>query len=392
MKVTGSTIQQLEKDKPRGKCRRWRLWATTEEGRRSRRFAGTWTQAQDALSAFVAELEGHVPNAETFGAYAESWRLWREQSGSYTPNTVVQDARKVRALRRTGLDEMRMDEIGPDDCREALMWLRDHPARSARCDRYTNTSMDKFHQTLKAILAQAVQDGRLARNPMDGIRPPKLDTRERDALSPDELQLFLNRVDQLPLDGRTMALYLMACLGLRRGEACAVLDSEVSDVVRVTGSVSDVGGKRGPTKSEAGVRALPVPPRLAEKIAEWRALRARIGLRDAPTLCCTARGGVMVGSVLGAWWRKVRDGLGCGGMTLHQLRHSNLSMMARHMSAHDLQRYAGWARINMALVYVHDDMDAVARAVAEAWGGNGRTRNAPDEIPQPSELGVLSGS
>lgn len=34
MKVTGSTIQQLERDKPKSRCRKWRLWATTEQGRK----------------------------------------------------------------------------------------------------------------------------------------------------------------------------------------------------------------------------------------------------------------------------------------------------------------------------------------------------------------------
>ena len=364
MKVTGSTIQQLDKSKPRSRCRDWRLWATTEEGRKSERFHGTYTQAQDALKRFVSELEGKIPNSETFGAYAESWRLWREESGRYAPSSVVQDARKVRALRRTDLDGMRMDEITPEACREALSWLRHHPVSR---DEYTGTSMEKFHQTLKCIMQQAVDDGRLAGNPMASVSPPKVDTVQRDALSPDELQLFLNRVDGMPLDGRTMALYLIACLGLRRGEACAVLDSEVGGSLLVTGSVCDANGKRGKTKTPAGVRELPIPPRLAAKVAEWRRLRDRLGLHDAETLCCTMSGGVMSGKVLGNWWSSKRDALGCEGMTLHQLRHSNLSMMARHMSAHDLQRYAGWSSINMAMVYVHDDLDAVSRAVEMAW-------------------------
>ena len=107
MKVTGSTIQQLEKDKPRNRCRKWRLWATTERGRKSRRFHGTWTQAQDALCAFVDELEGQVPNAETFGAYAASWARWREVSGAYDPGTIANDLRNVRALRRSLLDYLR---------------------------------------------------------------------------------------------------------------------------------------------------------------------------------------------------------------------------------------------------------------------------------------------
>lgn len=383
MKVTGSTIQQIEKDKPKSKCRKWRLWATTDQGRKSERFTGTYTKAQERLKAWVAELEETVPNSETFGAYAESWRLWRMETGRYSPNTVLEDARKVRALRRTALDGMRMDDIGPDDCRAALTWLRRNPVRG---EEYTNTSMTKFHGTLYSALQQAVDDGKLARNPMASVTPPKVDTPERDALSPNELGLLLNRLDQEPMDGRVMAVYLMACLALRRGEACALLDADVADVARVRFSVRAADGSVGPTKSRAGERVIPVTPRLQAKIAQWRDMRRRLGWTDLPQLCCNTNGDLLAPNVLGSWWcgsarsRGFRDGIGCQGMSLHQLRHSNLSMMARHMSAFDLQRYAGWSTIDPALVYVHDDLDAVSRAVSEAWGDIERTKNAPTTI------------
>ena len=371
MKVTGSTIQQLDKVRkngtpmPKSECRRWRLWVTTEEGRKSRRFNGTYTQAQEALRAFVEELEGIVPNDETFGSYAESWRLWRAESGNYSPNTVAADATFVRALRRTDLDEMRMDEIGSKECREALLWLKQHPAKGSE---YSHSTMAKVHQTLGAIMSQAVADGSVASNPMSAVSRPKVRPAEREALSPEEISLFLNRVDSLPLDGRSVAIYLMACLGLRCGEACALRNDQFGDFVTVDSTVRGADGSIGPTKSEAGRRKLPAPPRLAAKVAEWREIRYALGFAESPTLCCNTKGGLMTTSMLENWWRETaRDKLGCSGMTLHQLRHSNLSMMARHMSPFDLQRYAGWSSIAPAKIYVHADMDSVARAVADAW-------------------------
>ena len=80
-----------------------------------------------------------------------------------------------------------------------------------------------------------------------------------------------------------------------------------------------------------------------------------------------SRGRLMTPKTMCEWWKAHRDALGCSGMTLHQLRHSNLSMMARHMSPFDLQRYAGWSSIAPARIYVHDDLDAVSRAVEMAW-------------------------
>ena len=382
MKVKGSSIQQLEKDKPKSRCRKWRLCATTEGGRKFRRFTGTWTQASEALQAFVDELSEYVPNSDAFGAYAASWALWREKSGDLSAGTVANDKRNVAALTRSPIGGMRMDEITPESCRDALLWVKSHPVRSGR--ELSGTTMNKMHVALNAIMQQAEDDGKIARNPMRKVKAPKVDTKERDALAPEELALLLNRLDGLPVDGRVMALYLMACLGLRRGEACALLDSDVRDgLAHVHLSVKERDGSLGEPKSKSGVRTLPMPPRLAAKVGEWRVLRDAMGWRDAPTLACNTRGGVLRPQLLQRWWTGdakhsgVSQSLGCEGMTLHQLRHSNLSMMARHMSVFDLQRYAGWSSIEPAKVYVHGDLDAVSRAVSDAWGGIERAKNEP---------------
>ena len=371
MKVSGSTIQQLDRLRkngtpmPRSECRRWRLWATTEEGRKSRRFEGTYTQAQEALKAFVAELEGIVPNSDTFASYAESWRLWREESGNYSPNTVRADGYRLAGLLRTDLADMRMDGITPQACREALTWLRHSKVGGGE---YSQNSMASFHNLLNKVMAQAVSDGMLAENPMRDVQRPKVGKTGRTALSPDEISLLLNRLDDLPLSGYVVAVYLMACLGLRCGEACALRDDEVMDgFAHVTSTVRGADNSIGPTKSEAGNRVLPVPPRLEAKIREWRALRDRLGWHDVPTLCCNYHGSMISTSAMGIWWCNVRKDIGCDGMVMHELRHSNLSMMARHMSVFDLQRYAGWSTIAPASIYVHDDMGAVVRAVEMAW-------------------------
>ena len=376
MLVRSSTIQQLDKGpdgkKPKSKCRKWRIWATTDQGRKSRVFNGSYMAAQAAQKAFVAELEDAVPCADTFGAYAESWRLWRAESGDLSPNMVAKDARNVRALRRTELDGLRMDELTPEKCRAALLWLKTHPVRGD--GELASSTMASFHVTLGCITAQAAGDGRIARDPMDQVKFPKVRNVEREALSPGEIGLLLNRIDaELPLDAHAMAVYLIACLGLRRGEALALLDSDVSGgLVHVHRAVKEADGSVAEPKSSAGVRMLPAPSRLLEKVGEWRAERERLGFADAETLCCNARGDVMRPQNLYKWWCKVSPELGCDGVTLHGLRHSNLSMMARHMSPFDLQRYAGWSSIAPARIYVHDDLDAVSKAVSLAWSGPDR--------------------
>jgi len=374
MKIISSTIQQLEKDKRPSRCRKWRLWVTTDCGRKSRRHSGTYTSAQDALKAFENELSTLIPNADSFKSYARSWQVWREKSGDISANTVSKDKRNVKALCRTELSTKRMDAITPEDCRNALLWLKEHPAN--REGELSGTTIRAFYVALNTIMQQAEDDGKIAANPMRRIKPPKEDTREKTAISPLEIQLLLNRLDELPTDAHVMAVYLIVCLGLRRAEALALQDVDIHDgFAHVHLAVKEANGRIDEPKSKAGIRTLPMPPRLQAKVDEWRAIRKSRGLADAQTLCCNVDGGVMRPQNLYKWWvgcddRKngvgARDVIGCSGMGLHELRHSNLSMMARHMSPFDLQRYAGWSSIEPARVYIHDDLDAVSSAVANA--------------------------
>lgn len=383
MKVTGSTIQQLDKSKPKSKCRKWRLWATTDHGRRSKRFEGTYSKAQEALRAFVDELEGQVPNSEAFGSYAESWLSWTRECGNYAPGSVANFERDVRALKRVLADDA-MDSITPETCRAALLNLKHGGSASGK--ELSNTYLADIHGTLKAIMQTAEDDGRISSNPMAKVKAPKPDTKEKDWLEPMEVGLFLNRLDALPLSQWTVALYVITMLGLRRGEACALYDSDVeisSDgfgyvgTAHVRRAMKEATGKIDEPKTKAGVRDLPMPPRLCAVIVEWRAVREASGLRDAETLCCNARGGAMRPQNLARWWRLNRDGLGCRDMGLHQLRHSNLSMMARRMSVFDLKDWAGWSSIAPARVYVHRDMDSMRSAVSDAWAMLGGGFDAP---------------
>lgn len=380
MKVTGSSIEQLEKNKPRSRCRRWRLWLSTERGRKSRRVRGTWTDAQDALKAFVCEIEGTVTSTEQFGAYAASWASWRASSGRYAPNTLANDARCLNALMRTGLWTMRLDAITPQDCRDALAFMREHPARASRL---SNTSMAKLHGALSAICAQAHADGLSTADPMAGVPQPRVDRVERAAFAPDELRAVVDALLQMPPDAHVMACLLMACLGLRRGEACALLDADVDGgFCHVHQAVKERDGSVGEPKSRAGDRMLPMPDVLQRAVDAWRGVRRSRGLADAPTLCCNSRGGTMRPQNLQRWWDANCGRFMCAGYTTHQLRHSNLSMVARHMSPFDLQRYAGWSSLAPARIYIHDDLDAVSRAVADAWGDSVH-QNCTTEASRP---------
>ncbi len=356
MKVKSASIQQLDKDKRPSKCRRWRLWANTDDGRKSKRFSGTYTQAQDALGAWVAELGDIVPNSETFASYAESWRLWREKSGGLDIGTLANDKRNVNVLSRA-LGDKRMDAITPETVKAALVDIKTGGKREL-----SGTYMNGLFVALNAIMQTAANDGRIAANPCAKVKAPKCDTREREALTAAQMDAAWHAASSLMPDGRAMAVLLMLDAGLRAGEALALRPEDVGGgTVSVRRAVKERDGSIGDPKSPSAVRDVPMTDRLAEACAGYMAARP-----DCPTFCASTRSMPIRPQNFQRWWRSVRASLGCDGFTPHQLRHSNLTKMARYMSPFDLQRWAGWSSIGPAKVYVHADQSALEAAVARS--------------------------
>ena len=378
MKVTGSTIQQLEKTRrngspmPKSECRKWRLWATTEQGRKSKRFSGTYTQAQGALKAFVAELEDFVPNSDTFKAYAESWREWREKSGGLSVGTMTNDKRNVNVLSRA-LGGMRMDEITPEAVRDAMVSIKCGGKREL-----SGTYMNNLFTALNAIMQTACDDGRIARNPCAKVKPPKPDTKEKEALTSSQMDEVYGKVDPLARegDGMAAAVLLMLDAGLRTGEALGLYTADVDvqgGVVHVRRAMKERDGSIGATKSPAGVRDVPMTSRLRESLEGFSENRS-----ECEVFCSSRRGLPLRPQNFQRWWNAKRESFKAAGFTPHQLRHSNLTKMARFMSPFDLQRWAGWSSIGPAKVYVHADSSALEAAVR-------RSQIAPVSNPIPIE-------
>lgn len=382
-----ATVQQIDKDKPRARCRSWRLWVNTGGRRRSRRFHGTYTEAVEAAAAFEAEAAADDARAASglFMDYARLWHERRAASGEFAPGTLENDRRALRAFGRSPLAGLMLAEVTPEAARDALLWLKNNPARGSRP--LSGTTANKLHRALYSIFEQAENDGRIESNPLAKQKAPKVDTKERTALPPEQLRAAYAALDGLPVDGYSMALRLIMALGLRRGEACGVLLSDLdigAGLLWVRHAVKERDGSIGAPKSAAGARPLPLPPVLSESLLEWLRIRQSRGIGGAATLCCNKYGDTLRPQLLQRYWNEHRAELGCGGLTLHELRHSNLSMMARHMpSAFDLQRWAGWSSLEPARVYIHSDMDALRAGVAGAFSALSAPKMHQEQIEAP---------
>lgn len=370
MKVIGNgSITKLEKGKSRAQCRKWRLRVQTDKGEKPRRFTGTWTQAQEALKEFIGELSTPVSDL-TFGEYAEKWLRRRELSGDYEVDTLDKERQQIKLLDRE-FGDVRLIDIDKPRAEDGLLAIKNGNSPSSRV--LSGTYMNQAHARMKAIMESALDDDLIPRNPLAKVKAPKIDTPEKQALPRETLARFVCAMDALPLDSHTVAARLAVLQGMRRGEiVCTPWGDVNSTSLFVRDSVSESTGrpKGGRPKTPSSVRELPLMDYMAQILNRWKPVQAGmlacLGLEqtDETPICCSAIGGYMHPQNLDRWWRNNRGTFGLEGVTLHELRHTYLTMLgATGSPSIVIKSLAGWASLAMADTYVHEDATANREAV-----------------------------
>lgn len=243
------------KKKPNSKCRKWQLRvsvgldpSTGKYRTRSKRFAGTYTEAVKALRDFVADVESGktvAKSAYTLEQYASFYLASSEASRNFSKATL---SKEKHSLTQNGLREL----------------------------------------------------------------ISKLDTGE-----PNDI-----------------AVMLCAMLGVRRGEAVALLWGDVDfDAMTISVSKSlEEDGTPKPPKSRAGIRNLPMPEIMddalrSRKASQRASMPECLHQTDDTPIVSDVLGRRLLPHSLTTWWCRNRESYGLPDTTIHELRHTYLSMM-----------------------------------------------------------------
>lgn len=213
---------------------------------------------------------------------------------------------------------------------------------------------------LSGIMAAAVRDQRIPRNPCAGVSLPRLPPQRQRYLSLSQLGTLADEAG----DYRLMVLVLGLC-GLRFGE-CVALRVRSVDLMRrrlrVSEAASEVNGHLvWSTPKTHQSRDVPVPRSLVEGLMGQTAFKAQ------DDLLFTSPEGEPIR--LANWRRRVWDPAvataGLVGLTPHDLRHTAASLtIASGASVKHVQRMLGHKDASMTLnVYAslfEDDLDDVS--------------------------------
>ena len=330
---------------------------------------------------FIGEIESGDVVAKspwTYEDYISHFIELRRLKGDMTPISLDATEKRLRSACHL-LGHLKLQEITPAVLNDAYISLRNGNSVSGK--KLSGTTVNSIHKSISSMFGLAVREGIVKSNPCAKADVPKKDTEERKPLTSDQVHELIDKLD--PVKPMELAVILCATLGLRRGEAVGLSWGDVdfiNNTVNVCHSFDRLRNLKSP-KTAAGARILPMPAFTAEALRKRHdAQLALYGEGPNEFVSRTKEGPVMKpGTAIitgeyekrvnpdsfSRWWRENRERLGVPETTLHELRHSFLSLAAQqgvHPSV--MQKLAGHNSPKITLdIYTHVNMEQQRKAM-----------------------------
>jgi integrase len=310
---------------------------------------GQWS----AMDASRAKL-GTAARTDTLELYTTQWLATRiNRHGDHLLPRTRSEYERLLSGPLAPLASERLVALTPE-------MIRTWYAGQTATGRKTQTA--RAYGLLRSVLNTAVQDGKLTTNPCM-IRGAQNATTGKKVLppTPDELQKI---IDVMP-DRYKAAVILAAWAGVRWGELTELRRKDlrivetptgINVVVEVSRGVTHVTGRGfiiGKTKSEAGVRAIVLPPHVNDQVTTHLEQHTA-GAPDA--LLFPASDGVshLAQSSFAKHWYPAREKAGRTDMPWHALRHYGATRAAlAGATLKELQERLGHATVAAAMRYQH---------------------------------------
>lgn len=230
----------------------------------------------------------------------------------------------------------------------------------------SSSSIQHAFIAMRGVFTEAIESGKLLRNPMVGVTNPTAKRSELAIWSPEQVELFLARDDPY----RYAWALMFGCL-LRVGELAALRweDLNADGFLHVCRTwTRDANYRRtigAMTKTDASDRLIPVPPWVLTLLAQERAQR-----RDDGGWICANGDQPLTSDSLSRHWRLAVAASGLPRLTAHGARHSGASnLIVAGVPVSVVQRILGHTDPAFTMrVYVHHDANDLRSALATLSG------------------------
>ncbi|MCI9129317.1 MAG: site-specific integrase [Eggerthellaceae bacterium] len=384
-KVRGDgSVIQLEPGKPRSKCRKWQLRVPIGRSKKTgkyeqltRVFHGTYTEAKAALREFITEIESDLvvrrrTDAKTVREYSEAWLLQQEKEVAHGTWRKYVDHIKCVNLH---LGYAAPWDVTFEDIDEMYELLAKGESPSGKP--LSGTYLSSISATVYKMFKQMVKDKVIGSSPVEYAERPKPDTKEKKALTHDEMDDLISKLD--PRQPTQLVVLLGIKLGLRRGESHGLSWEDIdfkAKVIHVRHNFDSGGNLRDETKN-GKVRDIPLTGSVERDLEAAldhqiylfartrRKWNAAVPVVTSKTpLICDGMGKRLMPDASTRWWRQNREALGYPGCTVHEMRHSYRTQLRKKGVPKEVaQNLLGHSSEAMSDLYDHVDMEDMQEAI-----------------------------
>ncbi|KUI43873.1 integrase [Mycobacterium sp. GA-1199] len=347
--------------------KRYRVRYRTPDNRQTdkRGFKTKAEATRFANTVEVAKLKGEYVNpADARRTVDDLGQAWLErQKGHLKPSgyAVMETAWRVRVKPRWG--HIALGDIKPTAVQG---WLAELGQGTGETKAISAATVKRAHYVLAQILADAVTDNLIPKNPAAGLKLPKPTRKKHVYLSHQQVADFAEEAGEYG----TLVL-LLAYTGLRWGEAIAMRVADL-DLLRKRALIHENAVQSGAgihvgTPKAHKHRSIPLPAFLVPPLARACENKSRTDLLFGD--CEHLRRPHPVSG----WFNKAVTSAKVPRVTPHDLRHTAASLaVSAGANVKAVQRMLGHASAAMTLdIYADlfdDDLEAVATALNEVRG------------------------
>lgn len=378
-------IYPLE-DKPKNRCTKWRIVIPLGKldgkyKQRKETFHGTYTEAHARRREMVIERDGRPWDADTtVGEWLDDFNAKRAASGELSRRTQETDKRNSATI-KLHLAECRFGDLTTERINQMYSDLRAGKSLSGKP--LSGTTLHSVHSMLILALREPMKKGLVHADLFEGAIAPKRDTKEKRTLSTPAASSFMMNLD--PNDPSAMAVLLCVAMGMRRSESLGTMWTDVEyGVLHLRHGIEEDGTLKNP-KTAAGIRSLPIPRIIMEALEIRRNAQRKLAilmvhglshtgpidhdkveamLQEQFPFVCSDKPTPKRPHSLSVWWTRHRRDYGIT-ITLHELRHTFLTMLARaKVHPKVMQELAGHASAQITMeIYTHVDIEEKAKAI-----------------------------
>ena len=336
----------------------------TDGRERSRTFRTRKDAERYERSQHTAIEEGVWIDPRAGRATLATWAAeWERTVVHLRPSTRRIYSANLRNHILPALGQVELAKLTPSMLRA---WLSDLASKSsARGTPMSTGSVAQAYRTLNRVLAAAVGDELLGRNPLRGVSPPRVLAEPMRFLDHDEVAAL-----SMAIDPRYRAFVLVAAYtGLRAGELMALRRRSVDllhRTITVVEQVQHIAGQHLvlPPKSSAGRRSVAMPAVVANALEDH--LREYAEPSPEGIVFPAPQGGFLrLENFRKRVWQPATVAAGVDPLRVHDLRHTCASLaIAAGADVKVLQRMLGHASAALTLDRYGHLLPGQAEAVA----------------------------